>query len=134
MNDDLFFMSVNLLALWKNGNLKDYACATWVDKDGKAYETILFNKEEEQLTMVVDFFGNKKTNFKNSTIYLTCNPSSVFVKVARKKNVGRIIFINTKNNLAIDPSDSNFLVPFVSSFGKIIDMFSQFSFIAKAKA
>ena len=84
--------------------------------------------------IVLDVFGDSNLEYKNCKMYLTHNPSQIFTKAAKQKEVAKINFIKNDAKFQVDLNDRNFLVPFVNSFGKIIDMLSQFKPIESSQA
>lgn len=134
MKNDLYFMALTLLAVWKENTCVEHCAATWVDENNDDYRTIVFSKEEEDINLVLDVFGDINFNYKNCKLYLTHNPTQLFIKAAKQKEVKTINFIKNDNKFQIETNNSDLLVPFVNSFGKIIDMFTQIKLIERSQA
>ena len=87
------------------------------------YEVHIFEHDDDWLQVVIDVFG-KSDDYENSSIYMSKTPSEIFINASKYKCVEKIIFIPT-DNFKKD-YESIKLIPFVSSFGKIIDVLSQY--------
>lgn len=131
MKNDLFFMATCLLTVWKEGSLSNYVAAAWTDSSFVDYKTYIMASNQDPVMLILEVFGDADIDHKDSSLYLTQTPSENFIKVAKNKGVSRIVFINNKK-LKVSNDNAEFLIPFNYTFGKIIDIFSQFDAIASS--
>lgn len=134
MKNDLFFMTIGLLNIWKQGSCKDYCACILCDKECDDYKIFIHENEKDQLSIVLDVFGDVGLDQKEGVIYLTKTPSPLFLKCAKLKEISKICFIETQRDFVIEQQDKDFLSPFRSSFGLVIDILSQFKPIERVKA
>jgi spore germination protein YaaH len=131
MKNDLFFMATCLLTVWKEESHSKHTAVSWADNTFSDYKTYLIEANQDPIMFALEIFGDSDVEFEESNLYLTSTPSETFIKVARNKKVERIVFINNKN-IEIPNEQANFLIPFNYSFGKIIDILSQFDVIGRS--
>jgi len=121
MKNDLFFMSVAILAVWKEVDPKSVMGVVVSDENGIDYEIKMVVKKNNKFEMLLDLFDD--FSFDNANIYMTMTPWVELVSAAEAKNVRKLLYIPTANTLA--PTSSNIVVaPFEYTFGRIIDMLS----------
>ena len=126
MKNNNFFMATCLLAVWRHGDCKSYSAITWLSGDGDDYKTYLFSNNTDGLEVILNIFGDKDIDFEKSTIYITKIPSQMFLKAAKQKSVEKVVFIKNIKNYVVADEFFGFAEPFNGSFGKLIDMFSQY--------
>ena len=120
MKDELYFMTVAVLALWRSESPMELIGCVLSDPDGEYYELKIVSKKDNLLEVAFDIFDG--IEYANGSLYLTEPPSSEIIEAAVIKKIKNIIYIpkqiiqNNRQNLN--------LIPFVSTFGKIIDILS----------
>ena len=111
-----------VLSVWKEDIPKDYFSVFVFDEN----ENLLlanFDRTDTDTEVILKVFGNDML-FENAQIYTTKTPSKEFVEASKIKEVEKIVYIPTER---IDfPVTGIQLIPFVFTFGKIIDILSQY--------
>lgn len=119
---DFFYMAMAVLSVWKEDIPKDYFSVFVFDEN----ENLLlanFDRTDTDTEVILKVFGNDML-FENAQIYTTKTPSKEFVEASKIKEVEKIVYIPTER---IDfPVTGIQLIPFVFTFGKIIDILSQY--------
>jgi hypothetical protein len=121
MKNDLFFMSVAILAVWREHDPKSVLGVVISDEAGTDYEIKMVIKKNNKFEMLLDLFDD--FSFDNANIYMTMTPWAELISAAEAKNVRKLLYIPTTTALA--PTSPNIIVhPFEHTFGRIIDMLS----------
>jgi hypothetical protein len=119
---DLYFMTMCVTSVWKESYPEEVFSIVLHYGDDE-YEIHVFEHENDWIEVIIDVFGQNQEH-ENCTIYMSKTPSELFINACKYRCVEQIIFIPTEE---FDRNNENIkLIPFVSSFGKIIDILSQY--------
>lgn len=115
-------MTVAVLSVWKEQIPQDYFSIVVYDENEDFYVHNV-DKEQTDTEIILDVFGKDRV-FENAQIYITKTPSKEFVEACKIKEAEKLVYIPTeKINFHVEGIQ---LIPFVSTFGKIIDILSQY--------
>lgn len=116
-------MTLALLTAWKEDNPCDFFGALVADEDFN-YIVDVFEKDENPFRVILEIFS-QNFEFECGTMYVTYLPTDELIKAAQAKGIKRVVYISDK--LLNSEDFENFkLEPFVMTFGKVIDMLSQY--------
>jgi len=131
MKDDLYFMSMAVLSVWREKNPKDFFCVILTDCNCEDYEIKVLHKDLPIHSLILEIFEN--TNYESGAIYVTNTPTKAFIEAAQYKNIGKIVYLPTCEE--VPKSEGINILPFIHTFGRIIDVLSSYkpkvSFINK---
>jgi hypothetical protein len=122
MKDDLYFMSVAVLTVWKQADPNKYTAAILCDIDREDYLVKLLARNLKEKDMISEVFDDCK--FENGYIYMTATPSTSFIEKAKEKLFDKITYIPTADYRP----DNTYVqvIPFIYTFGRIIDVLSDY--------
>lgn len=124
MKNDIFYMTLNVLNVWKQELPTDYFACTIVDSTGEDYATFVFNHGTDIYQIIFDLFSDELET-KDSVIYMTKFPCEQFIKACVAKNIIKIIYIGQTTD-EFQTNDKIEIVKFTNTFGRIIDLLSQY--------
>ena len=119
---DLYFMTIAVMSVWKE-TYPDDCLGIVLSDDNDDFEVHVIEKDKSWISIIVDVFSNE-TEYEGASIYITATPNKEFIEAAKCKGIEKIVFIPT--DLVFKQNESIKLIPFVCTFGKIIDVLSQY--------
>lgn len=125
MKNDLFYMALSVLSLWKQDNPSLYFCCVLANEDEDDYETIIVDKKTDRYSNIFDLFS-ESMDTENSILYITMTPSDAIIEQAIFKNLQKIIYLPTKTENSFKNFECINIMPFNHTFGRIIDILSQY--------
>jgi hypothetical protein len=122
MKEDLYFMSVAILTVWKQTDPKKYTAAVVCDHDREDFLVKVLPRNLKEKDMLSEVFD--ECEFENGYIYMTATPSLSFIEKAKENLFDRITYLPTTD---IRPESASIqVIPFIYTFGKIIDVLSDY--------
>jgi len=121
MNNDLFFMTLAVLSVWRERNAKSIFSAIFVSENFEDYEIRLVEKTSNKFTVLLDLFQN--VEYESGHLYMTMNPCDEIIAAAEARNLCRIVYFPNEDTRVINAKNIK-VEPFVYTFGKIIDILS----------
>jgi hypothetical protein len=120
MKNDIFFMTLGVLNIWREDHPEKHFACIFVDEFGEDYEIKVMKKNVNSYELAFELFDDVK--YERGSIYLTTPPSQEIIESAIVKKIKNIFYIPStvikNNNSKIN------LTPWVHTFGKIIDVLS----------
>lgn len=124
MKNDIFYMTLNILNVWKQDEPAEYFACTIVNSVGEDYTTFVFNHDSDIYQIIFDLFSDEFET-KDSVIYMTKFPCEQVIKACIAKNISKIIHIGQAPD-EFRQVDKIEIVKFTNTFGRIIDLLSQY--------
>ena len=122
MKDELYFMAVAILSVWRQDDPAKYFAVIISDENLEDYEIRIIEKNMPKHAQILEIFQN--IDYNSGYIFITMTPFAEIVQTAEAKNFDKIIYLPTASD--VPASDSIVLRPFVYTFGRIIDVLSDY--------
>jgi hypothetical protein len=121
MNNDLFFMTMAVLSVWREHNSRMVFSSVFVSENFEDYEIKIIEKSSNKFGLVLDLFQN--VDYEQGHLYMTITPCNEIIAAAESKKLSRLVYFPNEDVRVSDGKDIK-VEPFVYTFGKIIDILS----------
>jgi hypothetical protein len=120
--NDLYCMTVCVLSNWKESYPND-TFSIVLNYGENEHIVHVFEHEDDWVGVILEVLGQHE-EAENIAVYISKTPPEIFVNACKHRSVEKIVFMPTeKSNKTYE---GILLIPFVFSFGKIIDVLSQY--------
>ena len=120
MKDNIFFMTLGVLNIWREEQPDQHFACIFVDENGEDYEIKVMKKTFNSYELVLKLFD--EIEYEGGSIYMTTPPTDEIIQSAIVKKIKNIFYI--PSNLVKNNNPKISITPWIHSFGKIIDVLS----------
>jgi hypothetical protein len=122
MKNNIFFMSVNFLNIWRLGSPKLWYGLVIANKNGELISCSAYCKKKyKNQSILASVYFSENIKFIESTIYSTFMPEESFVECAKYKKINHIFYYGKKD---INKEFSDYCTKYQEDFCKVADLFA----------
>jgi hypothetical protein len=122
MKNEIFFMSVNFLNIWRLGTPKSWHGILLANKNSEIVDVSAYcRKKYKNHSVLASVYFSNYFKFSESTIYTSFLPEESFIECAKHKKISCIYYYSNKN---INEENSNYCIRYNQDFCKVADLFA----------
>jgi hypothetical protein len=119
MKNNIFFMSINFLNIWRIGSPKSWYGLVLSNKNGELIDCSAWCKKKfKNHTVLASVYFSSKFKFYDSILHTTFMPEESFIECAKYKKINHIVYYGRKESC--EPS---FCFKYQEDFSKVADLF-----------